>query len=279
MEYQKIHIFGDGSSNEGEAHKTANEEEETLLNIDFDNVEDILDFSAHSLSETGNSENLEKRPPQLRKMVAEKPIKLLELKPIIDHFVDCNEKNRRFQCIFCGDQFIRSTHLYRHLRIHTGVKPYSCHICRKRFSRKDYLSAHILCHRKDKVHHCFICGEVYHDLTRFAYHCSSHDEKEYTRKETNESHCERQVQIVGKKILASTFAKQLESTSCVMIEKIDNSTDEEHIVCVKNPIYPSHHQAISINNNDVTSLSGCTSSSNGTGTKDSFMVSINVAFC
>ena len=39
--------------------------------------------------------------------------------------------------------------------------------------------------------------------------------------------------------------------------KIDNSTDEECIVRVKNPIYvATYHQAISINNNDITSLSG-----------------------
>jgi len=76
------------------------------------------------------------------------------------------------------------------------------------FKERLYVSSHSVS-SQGQNHHCCICGEVYHDLTRFAYHYSSHDEKEYIRKEMNESRCERQVQIVGKDILAGTFGKQL----------------------------------------------------------------------
>ena len=164
-----------------EVPQTANAENAQLI-IDFDNIGDILDFSLLSPTEASNSKNDKERPPRLCKMVAQEPVKLLELKPIIDNFVDdevqhknpkddadheTETKSRRFKCIICGSKFIRSTHLHCHMCLHTGAKPYACYVCRKRFSRSDYMSAHALSHRTDKVHCCCVCGEVYFDLARF----------------------------------------------------------------------------------------------------------------
>ena len=252
--------------------------ENTQLIIDFDNIEDILDFSLQSPtdSEASNSRSDKERPPRLRKLVAQEPVKLLELKPIIDNFVDdevqdveddedhvTETKSRRFQCIVCGSKFIRSTHLHRHMRLHTGAKPYACYICRKRFSRSDYMSAHALSHRTDKVHCCCVCGEVYFDLTRFADHCHSHDDSEYitiamsnTSKDSKTS-LKKQVQVVEDEIPAFIAAKKIELNSCVKIERVDNSTDEECIVCIKNPIYVTQDQTIS---DDVNSVTGSATS-------------------
>ena len=269
-----------------EAPQTANAENIQLI-IDFDNIENILDFSLHSPTEVSNSKSDKKLPPRLRKMVAKEPVKLLELKPIIDNFVDddvqheddadneIETKSRRFQCIVCGSKFIRSTHLHRHMRLHTGTKPYGCSVCRKRFSRSDYMSAHTHSHHTDKLHCCCVCGEVYDDLARFADHCRSHDDNEYIRiamSNTPKNSKTKQVQVVEDDIPVTIAAKEIELNSCIKIEKVDNSTDEECIVCIQNPIYVSHDQTISINNNDVTSDSSVTSSatslSNGTSTTD-----------
>ena len=274
-----------------EAPQTANAENI----VDFDSIEDILDFSLHSPTEASNSKSDKKRPPRrLRKMVAQEPVKLLELKPIIDNFVDdevqdveddddheIETKSRRFQCIVCGSKFIRSTHLHRHMRLHTGAKPYACYVCKKRFSRSDYMSAHALSHRTDKLHCCCVCGKVYFDLTRFADHCSSHDDSEYitiamsNTLEESKTSFRKQVQVVEDEIPASIAAKKIEFDSCMIIERVDNSTDEECIVCIKNPIYVSHDQTISVNNNDVTSVTNsATSLSNGTSTIDAVAVQL-----
>ena len=282
-----------------EASQTA---ENIQLITDFDNIEDILDFNLDSPAdhEASNSKGDKKRPPMQRKMIAQEPVKLLELKPIIDQFVDDGHKNleddadhetdhetetksRRFRCIVCGIKFMRSTHLHRHMRLHTGAKPYACSICRKRFSRSDYMLGHTNSHHTDKLHCCCVCGEVYYDLARFADHCCSHDDSEYitiamsNTPEESKISLKQQVQVVEVEIPVTTAAKQIELNSCVKIEKVDNSTDEECIVCIKNPTYVSHYQAVSINNNDVTSVtSSATSLSSSTSTTDGLIVSITI---
>ena len=159
------------------------------------------------------------------------------------------------------------------MRTHTGDKLYACEVCRKRFSRSDYKLNHAQYHLKDKIHCCCVCGKMYFDIAKFTDHCRLHDDSEYIRiamSNASEPNFKRQIQIAEDDILASTFKEELELTSCVTIEKIDNSTKEEYILCVENPIYLTHHhQAVSINCNDVTTLSDTSSS-------DSLIVSINI---
>ena len=236
-----------------EVPQRANAENIQLV-IDFDNIEHILDFNLHSPTEASDSDK--RRPPRLRKLVAREPVKLLDLKPIIDNYVDdeytsveddadneTETKSRRFQCIVCGSKFIRSTHLHRHMRLHTGAKPYACPICRKRFSRTDYMTAHSHSHYTDKLHCCCVCGEVYDNLARFADHCRSHDDSEYIRiamYTSKDNKVRKRVQVVEDEIPVTIAAKEIELMACVKIEKVDNSTDEECILCIKNPMYVSH---------------------------------------
>ena len=46
----------------------------------------------------------------------------------------------------CGWRFARSDELSRHMRKHTGDKPFQCKLCERAFSRSDHLSLHMKRH-------------------------------------------------------------------------------------------------------------------------------------
>ncbi|XP_028902594.1 early growth response protein 4 [Ornithorhynchus anatinus] len=58
----------------------------------------------------------------------------------------------------CVRSFARSDELNRHIRIHTGHKPFQCRICLRNFSRSDHLTTHIRTHTGEKPFACEACG-------------------------------------------------------------------------------------------------------------------------
>eukprot|EP01084_Bolivina_argentea_P022461 41749_1 len=65
------------------------------------------------------------------------------------------------QCKQCGKMLKSKSNLKRHMRTHTGYKPYSCDICGKAFCQSGTLTVHRRTHTGEKPYKCDICNKSF----------------------------------------------------------------------------------------------------------------------
>ncbi|XP_041640912.1 Krueppel-like factor 15 [Cheilinus undulatus] len=83
--------------------------------------------------------------------------------------------DRRYECPQCGKRFERRFCLRRHVKLHSGEKPFPCAHCEKRFATATNLKAHETVHTRERRFDCNICGKTFSFHSNLSRHRLVHN--------------------------------------------------------------------------------------------------------
>ncbi|OQR81459.1 hypothetical protein THRCLA_11713 [Thraustotheca clavata] len=88
-------------------------------------------------------------------------------------------ESKKFVCPVqgCGRVFCSSSNLGRHVKAHSGLKPYACCKCSKRFGRAFTLARHEITHTGQKPYHCEICNKGFNTSGNLCRHRHIHEKE------------------------------------------------------------------------------------------------------
>lgn len=88
-----------------------------------------------------------------------------------------NNTQKTHVCEVCQRAFKRREHLYQHVKLHTGFRPYICEHCNKAFMRKEHLLRHSTLHSGQKNFTCQICNKSFSRNDNLIKHRKTHNKQ------------------------------------------------------------------------------------------------------
>ncbi|XP_011685117.1 PREDICTED: zinc finger protein 236-like isoform X2 [Wasmannia auropunctata] len=87
---------------------------------------------------------------------------------VAEKSIDCADENVKKEpreytnkCKYCPKTFRKPSDLIRHIRTHTGERPYKCEHCSKSFAVKCTLDSHMKVHTGKKTFCCHVCSSMF----------------------------------------------------------------------------------------------------------------------
>jgi uncharacterized Zn-finger protein len=111
---------------------------------------------------------------------------------------------RPFSCNISEKSFTERCNLVAHLRLHSGERPFSCKVCKKRFTRLFILNMHLRSLNEEKILSCRMEENIY--SLRKTERSSQNKPRKITRKKAS-SQCDRAVQYI---YISDTFLQLMQ---------------------------------------------------------------------
>ncbi|CAH1118585.1 unnamed protein product [Phaedon cochleariae] len=119
--------------------------------------------------------------PEMSKVESQSQIPEADIKPTNGSMsppsISSNSPQKSHVCEVCSRAFKRREHLYQHVKLHTGFRPYICEHCNKAFMRKEHLIRHSTLHSGQKNYTCNICDKSFSRNDNLLKHKKTHEKQ------------------------------------------------------------------------------------------------------